>query len=232
MTVYQDSSPSNGCRALSHYHIPHFSPQLWVPLHSGGVGIPRRTPLQCWTNAAGYTHLTATRGRTKSVPSIPHSSVKQVLSVKVSTDDRGWRGEDSSILEAERGIVYNPSIHPSIHRQIHCIALPTPGVPTQQDQYSLKKINSQQISHSLPFSDTCFYPRPVLAIGYCHCLRLCVCPCVCQSVCPITCFCPRDNSGSVQARITKFWPKMQETLVKVPIVLGGNWHWPSMSNLI
>ena len=30
-----------------------------------------------------------------------------------------------------------------------------------------------------------FYPRPVLAFGYCRCLRVCVCPCVRQSrVCP------------------------------------------------
>ena len=29
----------------------------------------------------------------------------------------------------------------------------------------------------------CFYPRPVLAFGYCRCLRLCVCVCVCLSVC-------------------------------------------------
>ena len=71
-----------------------------------------------------------------------------------------------------------------------------------------------------------FYPRPVLAYGYCHRLRLCVCPCVCQSLA-----CPRDNSGPVQARIAKFGPKMQKTLVKVPIVLGGNWPWPSRSNL-
>ena len=77
------------------------------------------------------------------------------------------------------------------------------------------------------FSDKLhFYPRPVLAFGYCHRLRLCVCPCVCQSLA-----CPRDNSGPVQARIAKFGPKMQKTLVKVPIVLGGNWPWPSRSNL-
>ena len=73
-----------------------------------------------------------------------------------------------------------------------------------------------------------FYPRPVLAFGYCRCLHLCVCVClcVCQSFA-----CPRDNSGPVQARIAKFGPKMQKTLVKVPIVLGGNWPWPSRSNL-
>ena len=28
-----------------------------------------------------------------------------------------------------------------------------------------------------------FYPSPVLAFGYCHRLRLCVCPCVCVSLC-------------------------------------------------
>ena len=65
-----------------------------------------------------------------------------------------------------------------------------------------------------------------MAIGYCRCLRLCVCQFVCQSLA-----CPRDNSGPVQARITKFGPKMQKTLVKVPIVLGGNWPWPPRSNV-
>ena len=79
-----------------------------------------------------------------------------------------------------------------------------------------------------------YYPRPVLAFGYCRCLRLCVCVCVCLSVCLSVCqslACPGDNSGPVQARIAKFGPKMQKTLVTVPIVLGGNWPWPSRSNL-
>ena len=113
-----------------------------------------------------------------------------------------------------------------------------------------------------------------------------VCPCVRECVYP-SFACPRDNSGPVQARITKFGPKMQSTvvmvpfwfwgqstltlkrsnltskskfvpfwaclhhnsspvqaritkfgshvrniLVKIPIVLGGNWPWPSRSNLI
>ena len=69
-----------------------------------------------------------------------------------------------------------------------------------------------------------FYPRPVLASGYCRCLCLCVC--VYQSLA-----CPDDNSSPVQARITKFGPEKQNTLVKFPIVLGGNWPWPSRSNL-
>ena len=69
-----------------------------------------------------------------------------------------------------------------------------------------------------------FYPRPVLASGYCRCLCLCVC--VYQSLA-----CPHDNSSPVQASITKFGPEKQNTLVKIPIVLGGNWPRPSRSNL-
>ena len=82
------------------------------------------------------------------------------------------------------------------------------------------------------------YPRPVLAFGYCRCLRLCVCVSVCPSVrlsgCLSVCqslACPRDNSGPVQARTTKFGQKMQKTLVKVPIVLWTDRPWPSRSNL-
>ena len=45
-----------------------------------------------------------------------------------------------------------------------------------------------------------FYPRPVLAIGYCRCLRLSVRPSVRHQVCP------RDNSSPVQATVTKFGP--------------------------
>ena len=59
---------------------------------------------------------------------------------------------------------------------------------------------------------------------------VCVSVFVCQSVCQ-SLPCPRDNLGLVQARIGKFGPKMQKTLVKVPIVLGGNLPWPSRSNL-
>ena len=58
----------------------------------------------------------------------------------------------------------------------------------------------------------------------------CVCPSVCLSVCQ-SLACPRDNSGPVQARITKFGPKMQNTLVKVPIVLWTDRTWPPRSNL-
>ena len=56
-----------------------------------------------------------------------------------------------------------------------------------------------------------FYPRPVLAFGYCHRLRLCVCVSVCVCVCQSvrqSLACPSDNSGPVQARIAKFGPKV------------------------
>ena len=122
-----------------------------------------------------------------------------------------------------------------------------------------------------------FYPRPVLAFGYCRCLRLSVCVsvCVCGNhmlVRAIThhpfelgspnldhrckrlwlrsllfwggdwpwpsrsnltskskftpfwvCLC--DNSSPLQARITKFEPELQNTLVKIPVVLGVDWAW-------
>ena len=45
-----------------------------------------------------------------------------------------------------------------------------------------------------------FYPRPVLAYGYC-CLRLCVWTSVCPSMCRQVCLC--DNLSSVQAKITR-----------------------------
>ena len=77
----------------------------------------------------------------------------------------------------------------------------------------------------VPFN---FYPRPVLAFGYCHRLRLWVCVSVCvyQSRA-----CPHDNSSPIQARITKFGPEMQNTLVWVPIVFGNDRPWSSRSNL-
>ena len=73
-----------------------------------------------------------------------------------------------------------------------------------------------------------FYPRPVLAFGYCRCLRMCVCVCLCVRQ---SWACPSGNSSTVQARITKFGPEKQNTLVKIPIVFWGNWPWPSRSNL-
>ena len=53
-----------------------------------------------------------------------------------------------------------------------------------------------------------------------------LCVCVYQSRA-----CPHDNSSPIQARITKFGPEMQNTLVWVPIVLGDDRSWSSRSNL-
>ena len=65
-----------------------------------------------------------------------------------------------------------------------------------------------------------FYPGPVLAFGYCHGLRVCgfFCLCVYQSLA-----CPHENSSPVQARIAKFWPEVQNTLVKIPVNCFGDW---------
>ena len=57
----------------------------------------------------------------------------------------------------------------------------------------------------------------------------CVRPSVRQSVRHQVC--PCDNSSPVQARITKFGPWVEKTLVKIPIVFGVDWPWPSRSNL-
>ena len=66
--------------------------------------------------------------------------------------------------------------------------------------------NGAQFSLFIPICEIYFLTRPVLAWGYCRCLRLCVrtCQSVCQSIA-----CPRDNSAPVQVRITKFGPKVQ-----------------------
>ena len=79
-----------------------------------------------------------------------------------------------------------------------------------------------QFDHNLDASGASFLPEAsfglrVLSSPASVCVSMCVCQYVCQSLAS-----PRDNSGPVQARIGKFGPKMQKTLVKVPLVLGGN----------
>ena len=54
---------------------------------------------------------------------------------------------------------------------------------------------------------------------------------VCVCLCVNHLLCPRDNWRPVQARITKFGPKMQNTLVKVPVVLWSDRPWHSRSNV-
>ena len=71
-----------------------------------------------------------------------------------------------------------------------------------------------------------FWPSGIVVA--CVCLSVCVSVCVCVRQ-PRAC--PRHKSPRVQARTTKFRQKVQNNLVKVPIVLGGDWPWPSRSNL-
>ena len=71
-----------------------------------------------------------------------------------------------------------------------------------------------------------FWPSGIVVACVCVCICVSISVCVCQLLA-----CPRDNSGPVQDRITKFWPKMQKTLVKVPIVLWTDRPWSSRSNL-
>ena len=71
-----------------------------------------------------------------------------------------------------------------------------------------------------------FWPSGIVVACVCVCMCVCVCLYVCQSR-----VCPCDNSSPVQARITKFGAQMQNTLVKVPIVLWGDRPWSSRSNL-
>ena len=67
-----------------------------------------------------------------------------------------------------------------------------------------------------------FWPSGIVIA--CVCVSVCVC--VYQSLA-----CPHDNSSAVYARITKFGWEMQNTLVKMPIIFGGDRPWPSRSNL-
>ena len=61
------------------------------------------------------------------------------------------------------------------------------------------------------------YPRPILAFGYCRCLRLCVC--VCPSVCQSQA-CPCDNSWPVSARITKLDHRCKRPWTRSLLFLG------------
>ena len=78
------------------------------------------------------------------------------------------------------------------------------------------------ISH-LELHNNFVYPS-VSKLNYVFVIKLhehhmCVCPWVCAHQ-PWTC--PCDNFSPVYSRITKFGPEVQNTFVKIPIVLGGN----------
>ena len=90
--------------------------------------------------------------------------------------------------------------------------------------YNVLRLDDCLLSLNLEFIFTRgqFWPSGIVIA--CVCGSVCVC--VYQSLA-----CPGDNSTLIQARITKFWPEMQNTLVWVPIVLGDDRPWPSRSNL-
>ena len=111
---------------------------------------------------------------------------------------------------------YKPHCHPTTNSlwlcsSVHC------GPPHQSRRIWLsaeadnqKWKQNVEIHHQL-FWYLCidFYLRPVLASGYCR-------------ACVIACVRLHDNSLSVQTRNTKFGSKVQNTLVRIPVVLGGN----------
>ena len=69
------------------------------------------------------------------------------------------------------------------------------------------------------------YGLRVLSLPASVCVCVYVCVCVRQSS-----VCPDDNLSPAQATITKFEPEVQNTLIKIPIVFGVHWPWPSRSN--
>ena len=69
-----------------------------------------------------------------------------------------------------------------------------------------------------------FYPMLVLAFGHCRCLRLSVSPSVTKFVRTITHHPFKLGSPNLDHRCKRPW-------FRIPIVLGGDWLWPSRSNL-
>ena len=83
---------------------------------------------------------------------------------------------------------------------------------------AISRDNSDCLIRNAIFTRGQFWPSGIVVA--------CVCSCGRQSRA-----CPRDNLSLVLARITKFEPDMQNNLIKIPIVLGVDWPWPSRSNL-
>ena len=72
-----------------------------------------------------------------------------------------------------------------------------------------------------------FLPEALLAYGYCHRLCVCVYRCVCQLLVVGT-----ISHHTFQLESPDMDEKMQNILLKVPIVMGADWAWPSMSNYL
>ena len=72
-----------------------------------------------------------------------------------------------------------------------------------------------------------YYPRPFWPTGIAiACVCVCVYLCVCQLL-----LVRAITHHTFQLESPDFNKKMQNILVKGPIVLGADWAWPSMSNL-
>ena len=85
--------------------------------------------------------------------------------------------------------------------------------------------------HSISVSDlsvSCFLPEALLAFWYCH--RLCLCLCVYLCVCQLL-LVRAITHHTYQLESPDLDRKMQNILLKVPIVLGADWAWFSRSNL-
>ena len=85
--------------------------------------------------------------------------------------------------------------------------------------------------YTLYFIESClflwvFLPEALLADRYCHHLCLCVYQYVCQLL-----LVRAITHHTFQLESPDLDEKMQNILLKVPIVLAADWAWPSMSNL-
>ena len=117
--------------------------------------------------------------------------------------------------------IKNPALYIIIFRLIILNSILGSALPVKllSGQYHITLLISNE-NWILVFTRGQFWPSGIVVAC------VCVCVCVRQSWA-----CPSDNSSTVQARITKFGPEKQNTLVKIPIVFWGNWPWPSRSNL-
>ena len=69
---------------------------------------------------------------------------------------------------------YSVSVHPFSGSPAVCLPVNNiTGMDGQKNRQTDRQTDRQ----------TSFYPRPVMAFGYCRCLRLSVCVCVCMCVC-------------------------------------------------
>ena len=128
----------------------------------------------------------------------PRSSIKfQGHTVQNITDfDPNWAFPDYRPVAAFKSLRF------ALFKAIHQISR-LHRLKNWQIKPNLSKITRPVAAiKSLRFA--LFYPRPVLAFGYCPCLRLSVCVSVRLSVFAVSTCCPCDNSSPVQARITKF----------------------------